>query len=166
MKETVDFLFGLNVGSDTITAVQMTCRAIVLFFAALVLLRFCGKHTFVGNTAFDLVVKIMLGAILSRAVAAASPFGGTLLASFVFVGLHRLLARAACRSEWINRLIRGEAHLLAEQGRPLADQLRQLDLNEKDLLEGLRENANLSTLDQAAAVYMERDGSISVVKKT
>lgn len=165
MKDFADFLFGLRADSHTITAVQMTARAVVVFFAALALLRVSGPRTFGSSTAFDMVVKIMLGALLSRAVVAASPFGGTLLAGLAFVGLHRLLAWAAYRSEWVGRLVKGQAHVLAEQGRPRADQLGQLNLTEKDLLEGLRENANVAALNQTAAVYLERDGSISVVKK-
>ncbi|TPG62939.1 DUF421 domain-containing protein [Hymenobacter nivis] len=165
MNDVVDFLFGLQADSHTITAVQMTTRAVVVFFAALALLRLSGPRTFGSSTAFDMVVKIMLGAVLSRAVVAASPFGGTLLAGLVFVGLHRLLAWAAYRSRWVGRLVKGETYVLAEQGRPNADQLHRLNLTEKDLLEALHESANVAALDQTAAVYLERDGSISVVKK-
>ena len=165
MKNALDFLFGFHADSHTITAVQMATRAVLTFFAALALLRLSGPRTFGGSTAFDLVVKIMLGAVLSRAVVAASPFGGTLLASLVFVALHRLLAWASRRYEWLGELVKGKAYVLAEQGRPRAEQLRQLNLNEKDLLEGLHENGNLGALDQAEAVYLERDGRISVVKK-
>jgi hypothetical protein len=165
MHAVLDFLFGLHADSHTITAVQLTMRAVAVFFAALVLLRLSGKHTFGGSTAFDMVVKIMLGAVLSRAIVAASPFWGTLGAGLVFVLLHRLLAWAAFRSEWVGRLVKGEATLLAQQGQALPDNLRQTDLSEKDLLEGLREQGNLASIDQAEAVYLERDGSISVVKK-
>ncbi len=93
MKDALDFLFGFHVDSHTITAVQMTTRAVLVFFAALALLCLSGPRTFGGSTAFDMVVKIMLGAVPSRAVAA-SPFG--------VVGLYRLLAWAspAATSGW------------------------------------------------------------------
>jgi uncharacterized membrane protein YcaP (DUF421 family) len=83
----------------------------------------------------------------------------------VLVGLHRLLAWASFHYEWVGQLVKGEAHLLVEQGRPIPDELRQAYLSDKDLLEGLRESSNLASLDQTKAVYLERDGSISVVKK-
>ncbi|MVN76315.1 DUF421 domain-containing protein [Hymenobacter sp. HMF4947] len=165
MKDLLDFLFGLHADSRTITAVQLMCRAMVVFFAALALLRLSGPRTFGGNTAFDMVVKIMLGAIMSRAVVAASPFGGTLLASLVFVLLHRLLAWASFRSAWVGKLVKGQTYVLAEQGQPKPEQLSRLNLTENDLLESLHENGNLASLDQAERVYLERDGSISVVKK-
>ena len=165
MKTLLDLLFGPDADSHTITALQMTGRAVLVFFAVLVLLRLSGKRTFGANTAFDMVVKMMLGAVMSRAVVAASPFGGTLLAGLVLVGLHRLLAWAAFRSSTVGWLVKGESLLLAENGHPHADNLRRSCITPEDLREGLRENANLATLDQTQTVHLERDGTISIVKK-
>jgi uncharacterized membrane protein YcaP (DUF421 family) len=165
MKDLFDFLFGPHADSHTITAVQMTTRAVIVFLAALALLRLSGPRTFGGSTAFDMVVKIMLGAILSRAVAAASPFWGTLLAGLAFVLLHRGLAWASYHSEWVGKIVKGQVYVLAKQGQPVPEQLRQLKLSEKDLHEGLHENGNVASLADTEAVYLERDGSISVVKK-
>ncbi|QKG54039.1 YetF domain-containing protein [Hymenobacter sp. BRD67] len=83
----------------------------------------------------------------------------------MLVALHRLLAWASFHSEWMGKLVKGEALLLAEQGRPIPEHLSQAYLSQKDLLDGLHTNANLAHLDQTEAVYLERDGSISVVKK-
>jgi len=165
MSDLFDFLFGPHATSQTITDVQMTTRAVLVFFAALALLRLSGPRTFGGSTAFDLVVKIMLGSVLSRAIVAASSFGGTLLAALAFVLLHRVLAWASYRYRWVDELVKGKVYLLAEHGQAKPEQLHQLNLNELDILEGLHENGNVAGLDKTEAVYLERDGSISVVKK-
>jgi len=165
MTDLLDFLFGPHATAQTITDVQMTTRAVLLFFAALALLRLSGPRTFGGSTAFDLVVKIMLGSILSRAVVAASSVPGTLLACLAFVLLHRGLAWASCRYQWVDKLVKGRVYVLYEKGEAKTEQIRSLNLNELDVQEGLHENGNLASLDQAETVYLERDGSISVVKK-
>jgi uncharacterized membrane protein YcaP (DUF421 family) len=165
MSALWDTLFGPHADSHTITALQMTTRAVLVFFVALVLLRASGKRTFGGNTAFDMVIKILLGAVLSRAVAAASPFWGTLLAGLALVSLHRLLAWAAFHSAWVGRLVNGEAHQLTDNGQLRAEVLCQHNLTPEDVLADLRKNGNLDALDQAKTVCLERDGSISVVKK-
>ncbi|MBO2012333.1 DUF421 domain-containing protein [Hymenobacter negativus] len=165
MKQLWDLLFGPDADSHTITALQMTTRAILIFFAVLALLRLSGARTFGANTAFDMVVKIMLGAVMSRAVVAASPFWGTLLAGLVLVGLHRVLAWAAFRSHFVGKLVKGEGLMLAENGRLNEPNLRRNHLTHDDLLEGLRESGNIGTVEDAEAVRLERDGSISVVKK-
>ena len=164
MQELLETVFGRDVDPEHIGVAHMVARAVVLFFAALLLLRLSGKRTFGANAPFDMVVKIMLGAVLSRAVVAASPFGPTLLASFVLVALHRLLAWAAFRSDWVGWLVKGEAHALVEDGQPQPEQLRAQNITDKDLREGLRENG-LTDPAQAALVQLERSGRISVVKK-
>lgn len=158
-------LLALDADSHTITTGPMCWRAVVVFFVALVLLRLSGVRTFGSNTAFDMVLKIILGAVLSRAVVAASPFGGTLAASAVFVALHRLLALAAYHSDFVGKLIKGEPTLLARQGQLLRKNLSQANLSDKDLHEGLRDAANLDSVADIETMYLERNGTISVVKK-
>lgn len=165
MKDLWDTLFGLDVDSHTITALQMTTRAVLTFAAALALLRVSGNRTFGGNAAFDVVVKIMLGAVLSRAVVAASPFLGTMLAGLVLVTLRRLLAWASFHSHFIGRLVKGDDFVLVENGEIKQANMARNNLSEQDLREGLRESGNLNSVDAAEAVRLERDGSISVVKK-
>lgn len=112
-----------------------------------------------------MIIKIMLGSVLGRAVVAASPSWGTLLAGLALVALHRLLAWASFHSATIGRLVKGEGHQLAENGHLREETLRQHNLTHEDVLEDLRKNGNMDTLDQAKAVRLERNGSISVVKK-
>ena len=163
--EIIENLLGLDASSQNISPGQMGARAVLVFFAALVMLRLSSKRAFGNNSPFDVVVKIMLGAVLSRAVVAASPFGATLLAAAIIVGLHRLLAWAAFHSHTVGRLIKGNAYVLVDHGQVRHDNLRKNYLSEKDLLEGLRKSGQLNSLAEAETVRLERDGSISVVKK-
>ncbi|GAA4028314.1 DUF421 domain-containing protein [Hymenobacter glaciei] len=143
----------------------MMVRAALVLFAGLVLLRISGKRSFGTSAAFDVVVKIMLGAVLSRAATAASPFWGTLLAGFILMGLHRLLAWASFRSHFVSQLVKGEGAVLAEHGQVNAEMLRRHNITHQDQLEGLREGGNIAAAEEAQAVRLERNSSISVVKK-
>jgi hypothetical protein len=60
MHKLLDFLFGFHADFRTVTALQMTTSAILLFFAALGLLRLLEPRTFGSSTAF-LIVKISWG---------------------------------------------------------------------------------------------------------
>ncbi|MDB5233772.1 MAG: hypothetical protein JWR44_765 [Hymenobacter sp.] len=165
MHGIVDTLIGLDATSHTITALQMAVRMVVVFFVALVLLRITGKRIFAANTSFDIVVKIMLGAVLSRAVVAASPFWGTLLAGLVLVALRQLLAWASFHSRFVGRLVKGSSDVVVEHGEIKTETLARNNLSREDLIVGLREHGGVETLDEAETVRLERDGSISVVKK-
>lgn len=165
MSRFWDTLFGIHVDSDTISVLQMTTRAALVFFIGLVLIRLAGQRTFGGNTPFDMVLKIMLGAVLARAVVAASPFWGTTLAALVLVALHRLVAWASARSHLFGQLMKGRPVVLAEDGKINEKNLAKSNLSKNDLLAGVREKASLESLDEAETVRLERNGNISVVKK-
>lgn len=158
-------LVGWHADADSIKAYQMAARAVIVFLAALAMLRVVGSRSFGRDTAFDLVLKFTIGSLLSRAVVAASPFGGTLLACTVFIGLHHLLAIAAYRFDGVGRLIKGKAVILAQQGQLHRDAMRQSDITEEDMLEGVREGASMASMEQADTIWLERSGTISVVKK-
>jgi uncharacterized membrane protein YcaP (DUF421 family) len=165
MEELLDELIGLDATAESINTLQMSVRAVLVFFVALALLRLAGKRTFGSNSPFNVVLKIILGSVLGRAIVAASPLLETLVASTVMVGLHRLLGIAAYRSHTIGKLIKGEAVVLAENGELNQAHMRQNDVTENDLHEGVRSTANLDDLSQTEIVRLERDGEISVVKK-
>lgn len=165
LADFLDRLLALHADPHALPAGAMAARTVVVFFAALLMMRLSGQRTFGGGTSFDMVVKIMLGAVLSRAIAGASPFGPTLLAGLVMALLHRLLAWLTCRSDWVGRLLKGRTYVLVEHGQLRREVLRAQNLSEKDLLQGLRENGHLSSWEQAEQVTLERDGKISVVKK-
>ncbi|UOG73079.1 DUF421 domain-containing protein [Hymenobacter tibetensis] len=158
-------LLGLHADASSITTAQVAVRAVLVFCAALAMLRVAGPRTFGRDMAFDLVLKITLGSLLSRAVMAASPLGSTLLACAIFVGLHRLLATVAYHYNWFDWLIKGKSTLLAEEGQLLREKMRESEITEKELLEGLRESASVSSVDQIEALHLERSGKFSVIKK-
>lgn len=151
-------------GTD-LTPLQMSVRALIVFISALVLIRISGRRSFGMRSPFDNVISILIGAVLSRAVVGASPIGSTLMASLLIALLHRLFAWIAIYSDAFGRLIKGDARLLYEDGKFHEKNLRKSLITEKDFQEGLRTNANVDSLTQVKSAYVERDGSISVVKK-
>ncbi|MGF6482427.1 hypothetical protein QFZ91_004590 [Paraburkholderia sp. JPY419] len=89
MMDVFFVLFGQGRELDPL---QMGLRSIVVFVIAIVLIRVSGRRSFGQRTPFDLVVVILLGAMLSRAIVGASPFIATVVASLVIVVCHRVLA--------------------------------------------------------------------------
>jgi uncharacterized membrane protein YcaP (DUF421 family) len=130
----------------------------------LTLLRVAGIRTFGERTAFDNVIVIMLGSVLSRAVVGASPFIPTSVACLVFVLIHRVLAWLSHHNDRVGRLIKGEKTRLFAGGRQLAKNMDQAQISEKDLLESLRLRLNTDSLDEVKEMYLESNGEISIVK--
>lgn len=80
--------------ADTIVTSQMCWRISVVFLIAIALLRISGPRTFASNSSLEMVVKLILGAVLSQAIAGDSPFGVIIAAAVTLVLLHQALAYA------------------------------------------------------------------------
>lgn len=152
-------------GKD-LNVLQMCSRALVVFFLALIMVRVSGRRTFGNRTAFDNTLAIILGAVLSRAIAGASPFVPTVCCSLLLVLLHRLLAYASLNSSFIDRHLKGESLPLYREGQLDEENLKRSLLTQKDVMGDVRLKANVNSLSDVNEIYMETSGEVSVVKKT
>ncbi|HXS36684.1 MAG TPA: YetF domain-containing protein [Flavipsychrobacter sp.] len=151
-------------GKDLDT-LQMSCRAIVICLIAIVLIRLSGRRSFGMKSAFDNVIVILLGAILSRPVVGASPFVPSVIACFIIVVIHRFIAWISINNDKIGRLIKGNKILLYERGGIIVKNLKKGLVSEKDIMEELRLKGNTESLNKIEKAYMERNGEISIIKK-
>jgi uncharacterized membrane protein YcaP (DUF421 family) len=144
---------------------QMGIRAIIIFLIALVLIRLSGRRTFGMLSPFDNVISVLLGAVLSRAVIGASPFLATIIAAFVIVFIHRLFAWIAVYNDVFGGLIKGNAKIIYKDGRIIRNNMKRFFITDKDLIEEIRLQGNVESLDEIKSAYVERDGKISIIKK-
>jgi len=93
--ELISSIFGEG---ENLNAAQMAARAALVFFITLAFIRVSGRRALGKRTPFDGATAVLLGAVLSRGVVGASPFGPTILAAGVLVVLHRLLGCSAGRA--------------------------------------------------------------------
>lgn len=148
-----------------LTALQMSVRALIIFIITLIYLRISGKRSFGMQSPFDLVVSILLGAVLSRGVVGASPFGATLAAGLTLVLMHRFCAWASLHHEGFGRLIKGESKVIYENGKLIRDNMDRSLISEKDLMQHVRYEGQLESLDQVERAHVERNGKISIIPK-
>jgi len=152
-------------GKD-LNALQMSCRGVVMFFIALILIRVSGRRSFGVRSPLDNIITISLGAIMSRAVVGASDFLPVVVTCFVIVLMHRLVGWFIARSKAFGRFIEGEKILLFEDGVFLKDNMKKALVCQEDLMQGVRKSAMTEDMDKIEKVYMERNGEISPIKKS
>ena len=162
MMDTISLLFGQG---RTLDPLQMGIRSIVVFLVALVLIRISGRRSFGQRSPFDSVVVILLGATLSRAIVGASPFVATVVASFVIVACHRLLAWACMRSPALERLVGGVEREVFSNGAFNAREMDTALITPTDVQESVRQKTGSRSMDNVAAAILERNGEVSVIRK-
>src|SRR6266516_2026188 len=162
--DIVKNLLGLGIEANHLTIFQVSLRGIIVFTAAIVMVRLADKRFLSRMSALDVILGLILASSLSRAINGSAPFFETLGVSFVLVLLHKALAWAAFRWHKFGELVKGHEDLLIENGKPLADAMRANHITEKDLLEELRQEGNVAAPGEVKLAFLERSGKISVVK--
>lgn len=162
----MDWFYGI-IGADANTILwwQMVCRGILIFFYTLFLIRIGGRRIFGKATSFDIVLGVILGSIMSRALTANARFFPTLAAATALVFLHWLLAGLSRRSRWVDYLVKGTEVLILRDGKVQSDAMRKTNITKDDLMEALRSNGGTSDLAAVKAAYLERSGDVSVVTR-
>jgi uncharacterized membrane protein YcaP (DUF421 family) len=141
---------------------QMSIRAVLIFLFGLVLIRLFGRRAFGKQTALDIVLAIIVGSNLSRALTANSPFFPTLAATAAIVLLFWFLSHLSARSPWFSRLVKGNPIWLIRGGRADKKKMRRAGVSEGDLDEEAR-GSGLAGVGSVEEAVLERSGKISTI---
>ena len=150
-------------GNGNVGWAQECARTVVIFAYGLVAFRLAGRRIFSRWSALDIVVSIVVGSNLSRALTGHAPLFGTLVATTLMLLLHALAARAAARWPIVSRWVEGLPVRITEDGRANPDGLRRHQVSAVDLQEALRA-AGLESVAAAKAVVLEPSGKLTVLK--
>jgi uncharacterized membrane protein YcaP (DUF421 family) len=134
------------------------------YLALVAILRISGKRTLTKLNAFDLVVTVALGStlatvLLSKDVALAEG----VLAMGLLVFLQFAITWLSVRSPRFHEMVKSEPTLIMRQGDFLDGAMRAQRITRDEVMAALRSNGVMDA-SQAAAVVLETDGTIAVIK--
>lgn len=164
MTGTLVAIFGIK---DHLSLGQECARAVLIFCYGLVMLRLSGRRAFAQWSALDVVVSIIVGSSLSRAMTGGAPFWETLAAVAVLSALHLLVAYAVAGSKSLSRLIEGPPIALARDG-VLDDKTRLWHaVSETDISEAMRAKQleGIEDMAQVKQMTLEVNGRLTVLKQ-
>jgi uncharacterized membrane protein YcaP (DUF421 family) len=157
------FCYQLFGSEHNVTLAQECARAGLIFFYGLFLLRLSGRRTFADWSALDIILSIIIGSSLSRALTGSAPLPGTLAAAAVLTALHVAIGYLVAWSKALSRVVEGGPVELGSQGRVDHRARRRMMISECDLHEALRAKG----LEDAAGtrrIVLEPSGAISILK--
>lgn len=160
--ETIRVLIGPDTGDASV--LQLCVRAVVLFAFGIVCIRIAGRRTFSQIAPLDIVVALIIGSNISRAMTGKAPFFPGLAATLVIVVLHRLLAMATLRWNVLAGWIKSGPVVLVRNGVADKEALARHGIGAADLAEGLRME-QIERVEDARLATLEAGGKISVVPK-
>jgi uncharacterized membrane protein YcaP (DUF421 family) len=162
IQDTLIALFGSD--TDHLSPVNIMLRAVVTFLFALIIIRIAGIRSFGSKSAFDVVLAITVGSVLSRAVTGNHSFIGCIAGSAVLALMHRLFAMLAFSNQKLAVFIKGNAHVLLKNDRINWKNMRRHNITMDDLMQSVRKKGfiELAEIDEA---LFETDGKISLIPK-
>jgi uncharacterized membrane protein YcaP (DUF421 family) len=164
MDQFLIVVFGVQ---NHLSTAQEAARAVLIFFYGLVLLRLAGPRVFGHWSALDIVVSIMVGSALARAMTGSSPLVGTMAAAAVMGLLHTALAHCVARNRRFAHLVEGQPVTLVDHGQ-LDDKARKRQrISEGDFNEALRQEGidGAAHLENVKSMTLEPSGKLSIVKR-
>ena len=164
--EMMQTALGMGVDPKNLGILQVTLRAIIIFFAALVMVRLSAKRFLGRHAVFDAILGFVLASTLSRAINGSAALIPTIVGGFALVGVHRLLAMTAFHSHKFGMLIKGGDDVLIENGSLKEGAMRRNHITKTDLMEDIRLRAKVEAFEQVKVARLERNGSVSVIPKT
>jgi uncharacterized membrane protein YcaP (DUF421 family) len=162
----VDFIReGLGLDAESLAVGQVALRAAIVYAVALAFVRLGDKRFLGKSTAFDVVVAIMFGSVMSRAITEAGEFLPILVGGGVLVALHFVVALVSYRSDRIGTLVKGSERLLVADGEIQWDQMAAAHVTERDLRGAIRTQAQLDDVRKVQVAHLERSGDVSVIER-
>jgi uncharacterized membrane protein YcaP (DUF421 family) len=144
---------------------EMALRTLLIYAATLCLIRIGSKRFLNQSSAFDVIVGIMLGSVMSRAINSSASLFPTLGAGLALIGLHWLLGVLAYHNDWLGPLVKGNPVLLIKDGELRHKGLRASGISQGDLEQALRLRARETDPSRIRLAYLERNGTISMIPK-
>ncbi len=155
------------IGPDSahLSAAQICLRAVLIFLAGIAYIRAVGPRTFARGSPLDIVISVVIGSNLSRALTGSAAFLPTLAGTAVLVALHWLFAWSTRRFKRLGHLVKGEPVVLIRHGEVDWRELARQNISVGDLEEELRLKSALAP-DEVRLATLERGGQVSVVRKS
>lgn len=152
---------------DNLEGLARVLLASILAYGWLVLvLRCAGKRSLSKLNAFDLVVTVALGSTLATVLLSkdVALLEGA-LAFCMLALLQWLVSRLSVSSRRFSKLVRSRPRLLVENGIYREDALTDERVTADEVDAAIR-NAGIGRIEDVAAVVLETDGSMSVIRRS
>ncbi len=140
-------------------------KAAVMYFMALIMIRFLGKRALGELGPFDFVVMTGVGhTVVSVALDKSIPFWEGIVILSTLAALEYLMGYLALKNQVLSDIITGKPVMLINEGRIIKENLKKEKFNVDDLMQELRKQG-IRDLDEVDQGILESCGGFSVLRR-
>ena len=146
---------------------DLLVRGFLVYSFLLLFFRISGQRSLGQVTTFDFVLLLIIAettqqALLGDDYSLTSAFLLIVVLLSIDIGLS-LLKRHSPR---IDRLLEGLPLVIVEDGKPLRERMTRARVDDEDILSAARTLQGLERMDEIKYAVLERNGGISIIKKS
>lgn len=143
----------------------LICRSVILYTLILFLIRIMGKRQIGEMQPFELVITLIIADLATIPMAeTALPLIQGVIPLVTLGCIHFLICWLSRKSVTFRRLFSGKPVILLDSNGIIYDNLRKVNMNFNDLLEGLH-SAGYFNLEELLYVILQTNGTMTVVNR-
>lgn len=152
-------------GASWATVGYVVLGTVVMYTSAVIGVRLAGRRTLAQMSAYDAVITVALGTLVSSVAVTSDPsYVQGLTALVTLLALQASLGLLRSRSRWVRRAMDFRPEVVARDGRiDLPEGLSTSQLTESELWSRLRQHG-VADLDGVALVLLEPQGAITIAR--
>jgi uncharacterized membrane protein YcaP (DUF421 family) len=145
---------------------DLVLRATIIFFFIFLMTRIAGRRELSALEPFDVILLVVLGDLVQQGITQSDQsVTGTLIVISTITLLSVAVSWVSFRSGRVRLVTEGEPIVLVQDGTVIERNLRRERLTRGDLEEEARRQ-QVGTLSEIRWAILEKEGSISVIKKS
>lgn len=145
---------------------DLVIRATIIFFFIFMVTRIGGRRELTTLDPFDLILLVVLGDLVQQGITQSDEsVTGTLIVISTITLLTVAVSWSSFRFRWLRLITEGEPIVLVKDGKLVERNLKRERLTRGDVEEGARLQ-QVASLEEIRWALLEKDGSITVIKKS
>ncbi|MFC3907531.1 DUF421 domain-containing protein [Legionella dresdenensis] len=153
-------------GLNEILDYGLYLRGVCITLYAVIIFRINPSRLYGNHSALDFIIYIILGAILGEAIVNNIPLLPSMIVCTIIVLMYRALIYLTYKSHRIGKYIKGQKITIIRNGKYIKKNLQCTRLTTNDVLQALRLQYGVNSINQVKIAILERGGQISFQMKT
>ena len=142
----------------------MVFRALAIYLFLVVVFKVAGRRALLQMTSFDLILLLIISEATQQALLGQDfSVTGAMITSTALVVVDIIFGLMKKYFSPVENILDGTPVILVENGVPLADKLKKVDVSCDDVLVPARQNNGINEISQIKYAILERNGHISII---
>ncbi|EPH9714442.1 hypothetical protein P832_01338 [Enterobacter kobei] len=143
---------------------DMVFRALAIYLFLVVVFKVAGRRALLQMTSFDLILLLIISEATQQALLGQDfSVTGAMITITTLVVVDILFGLMKNYFSPVENILDGNPVILVENGVPLADKLKKVDVSCDDILVSARQNNGITKMSEIKYAIFERNGHISII---